>query len=254
MRVLLITVAGMSRRFSESMGRKCLKCIYYENSPEETLLYRMVCRDREFDRYIIVGGYLFAELRDFVSRYLKEFEDRIVLLENEFYQEYGSGYSLYLGLREAIRLDADEVVFAEGDLYVDEVGFQKVCAAENNVITINRESILAEKAVAFYYDVNQKIHYIYDTTHNILEIKEPFAGIFNSGQIWKFSDGRHMRESFDAVGQEEWQGTNLVYIQKYFGDLDSSHYDFVIFNTWINCNTISDFRKIEGDGADDITG
>ena len=30
-KALIVTVAGMSSRFSESLGRECLKCIYYPN-------------------------------------------------------------------------------------------------------------------------------------------------------------------------------------------------------------------------------
>lgn len=245
MRTLLITVAGLSGRFSASLGKQCLKCIYYEDSPREALLYRMVCQDAHFDRYIIVGGFLFEELKNYISCYLKSFQDRIVLVENKSFGEFGSGYSLYLGIQEAVRINSDEVVFAEGDLYVDAEGFRKVCSAENNVLTMNREPILADKAVAFYYDVNHKVHYIYDTSHSALEIREPFTGIFNSGQIWKFNDKERICEAFQAVENREWQGTNLVYIQRYFGNLESGQYDSVIFDTWINCNTVADYRIIK---------
>ncbi len=244
MRALLITVAGLSSRFSKSLGRKCLKCIYYENNPEESLLYRMICQDKNFDRYIIVGGFLFEELEEYIHCYLSDVEDRIVLVENEAYQEYGSGYSLYLGLRQAVDLGCDELVFAEGDLYVDHAGFAKICDAGNNVITMNRESIEANKAVAFYYDGNQGIHYIYDTRHNVLEIGEPFLGIYNSGQIWKFHDRERIGTVFHSIREQEWRGTNLVFIQKYFEGLERRSYQAVMLDVWINCNTVDDFRKI----------
>ncbi len=246
MRALLITVAGLSSRFSKSLGMKCLKCIYYEKNPEESLLHRMVCQNQDFDRYIVVGGFLFEELEDFINCYLSDFQDRIVLVENGAYEEYGSGYSLYLGLREAVRLECDELVFAEGDLYVDSASFRKICDARNNVITMNRESIEADKAVAFYYDGNRGIHYIYDTSHSVLEIREPFLGIYNSGQIWKFHDRERLCSVFRSVREEEWHGTNLVFIQKYFENLDSRSYLAVMLDVWINCNTVDDFRKIDG--------
>ena len=72
-------------------------------------------------------------------------------------------------------LDFQEIVFAEGDLYVDSDSFQEVCHAVNNVITYNREPILANKAVAFYYDSEYRIHYIYDTQHSALRIQEPLS-------------------------------------------------------------------------------
>lgn len=245
MKVLLITVAGTSSRFRESLGRECLKCIYYEKSYEESLLYRMIRRNTEFDCYIIVGGFRYEELVGFVNRFMKEIRDRIVLVENPFYEQYGSGYSLFVGMKEAIRIDCDELVFAEGDLYVDSAGFDRVCGIRNNVITYNRESILASKAVAFYFDERQGLHYIYDTGHSALHIGEPFLGIFNSGQIWKFYEKGRMVAAFHAIRESEWRGTNLVYIQEYFGRLTDQEYEMVEFSTWINCNTVSDFRNIK---------
>lgn len=244
MKALLITVAGLSSRFSESLGRECLKCIYFEESYRETLLYRMMHQNTEFDQYIIVGGFRYRELVEYVRRYLGDFGERIVLVENEAYEAYGSGYSLYLGLREAIRRGCDELIFAEGDLYVDNASFTRICNAKGNVITSNREDILAEKAVAFYYNQKHEIHYIYDTSHSALEIKEPFLGIFNSGQIWKFHEKERMVSTFSAISEPDWQGTNLVFIQKYFEGLSDGGYEIIGFETWINCNTISDYKKI----------
>lgn len=245
MRALIITVAGMSSRFSDSLGRACLKCLYYEKDYKESLLYRMICRNVEFDLYIIVGGFRYGELERFMNEHFGEMRNRILLLENKAYQKYGSGYSLYIGLKEAVDREFDEVVFAEGDLYVDDAGFQRVCDAKSNVITYNRESILAKKAVAFYYDEQYGIHYIYDMSHSSLEIREPFLGIFNSGQIWKFSEKDRMAYVFYSLAQSDWFDTNLVFVQKYFDGLTGKDYEMVSFDTWINCNTISDFRKIK---------
>ncbi len=244
MKALLITVAGLSSRFSESLGRACLKCIYYEDGPHETLLYQMMHQNNEFDCYIIVGGFRYQELTEYVGTYLHDFGERIVLVENKAYEKYGSGYSLYLGIQEAIRCGCDELIFAEGDLYVDRASFTRIYHAERNVITASREPILAKKAVAFYFNEQQHIRYIYDTSHSSLEIKEPFLGIFNSGQIWKFTDKERISDAFSAISESGWQGTNLTFIQKYFEGLTDKDYEIVNFETWINCNTISDYRKI----------
>ena len=56
MKVLIITVAGMSTRFSQSVGAPCLKCLYHEGRAKDSLLYRMLHQDGKFDRYVIVGG------------------------------------------------------------------------------------------------------------------------------------------------------------------------------------------------------
>ncbi len=83
--------------------------------------------------------------------------------------------------------------------------------------------------------MQKRIHYIYDIIHNVLEINEHFTSIFNSGQIWKFA----------STSMPEWKGTNLVFIQKYFGNLEEGGYYMTRFRTWINCNTISDFKEIK---------
>lgn len=41
MRILLVTVAGLSSRFSQSVGYPCLKCLYHEGESTRTLLYRL---------------------------------------------------------------------------------------------------------------------------------------------------------------------------------------------------------------------
>ena len=62
-RILIITVAGMSTRFSQSIGQPCLKCIYYSSDSKESLLYQMLHQPVYFDKYIIVGGYMYDELQ-----------------------------------------------------------------------------------------------------------------------------------------------------------------------------------------------
>lgn len=245
MKILIITVAGMSTRFSESLGYAWLKCLYYQNSIEESLLYKILHHNVKFDYYVVVGGYMFDELTSVIANYFQEFQDKIILIQNTHYKDYASGYSLCLALEQVLRMDCDEIVFAEGDLYVDEESFQRIYNTPNNVITCNREPILASKAVAFYFDNNYGIHYIYDTSHHILEIKEPFLGIFNSGQVWKFTDTKRLRQAMEDITKQEWQGTNLVLIQKYFGALQKKDYEIVTFREWINCNTISDYERIK---------
>lgn len=248
LKILVITVAGMSSRFSESLGYPCLKCFYHEGGIETSLLYRMLHQDVEFDYYVIVGGFMYGELEQTVADCFGEMQEKIILVKNEHYADYGSCYSLYLALKKIRDMNFDEVVFAEGDLYVDSESFKEVCSKPGNIVTCNQEAILASKAVAFYFDEQYGIHYIYDTSHNALEIPEPFLGIFNSGQIWKFADGAHLGKVTDTISESQWRGTNLVVIQKYFGILSREQYEMVMFREWINCNTVSDYRRInQGD-------
>ena len=239
MRILIVTVAGLSSRFSRSVGYTCLKCLYRGGDRAETLLHRMT-HMFGFDRYIIVGGYRYEELADALEHGYEDIRERVSLVRNHLYEETGSGYSLYLGLREALRWYCSEIVFAEGDLLVDRKGFARVCEAPGDVVTVNRDVIQADKSVALYFDRENRIHYIYDVGHNCLEIKEPFRSIYNSGQIWKFGNIALLRKSMEALGEEGQRGTNLSLIQAYFSS--SEYFEIIIFDKWVNCNTVQDYN------------
>lgn len=241
MKILVLTVAGTSSRFGESLGKPCLKCIYHRGDFEQTLLSRMLRRNVSFDRYIIVGGYRFDELQAALREHFSDWKDRISLIYNPEYSRFGTGYSLYLGLQEALKYPFDELIFAEGDLFVDDETFRTLYDLPRSAVTFTREEITAKKSVVFYYDQMAHVHYLYDTSHGSLEIKEPFTAIYNSGQIWKFADRAHVKRAFDELNN--WEGTNLAFIQKYFGGLEQGEYERIGFRVWINCNTVEDFNK-----------
>ena len=241
----IITVAGTSTRFRKSIGKDCLKCIYSEKDEQDTLLMRQLSMCKTFDEIIIVGGYKFSELEAFVNKYLNEYPVKITLVENEHYEDWGSGYSLILGIQEAEKLNVEKIVFLEGDLFFDSNTFRKIVETNNNVVTVNNDPIEAKKAVAFYINEDGKINYIYDTTHSSLSINEPFLGIYNSGQVWKFLDATKLYKFTSELNQKEIEGTNLVLVQKYFGSLNQNEYQVIRFYDWINCNIVEDYRKAE---------
>lgn len=245
MKVLIVTVAGTSSRFGNSVGKPCLKCIYSPAGTKSSLLYKIIHQPVDIDKYVVVGGYMYDVLEKTLESEFSQYKDKIILVKNEKYMEYGSGYSLYKGIEAVINTDFDEIVFAEGDLFIDTETFVNVCNSHKSIITCNNEDILADKAVAFYFDMNNKIRYIYDTGHNALKIDEPFLSIFNSGQIWKFAKAKYMRKVYEEMKEKDWQDTNLVFIEKYFRGLDSDKYEILKFRHWINCNTIQDFEKID---------
>ena len=154
MRSLIITVAGMATRFNKDLQSPILKCLYNDNQPTHSLLAQIIFKAQAFDQIIIVGGYLFDELREYVNNVFIDFSDRITLVYNPLYREYGSGYSLMKGI-EALDPDCDEVVFAEGDLFFDSDSFQKIVHAANDVLTVTPDPIRADKAVVFYTDLSE---------------------------------------------------------------------------------------------------
>ena len=247
MRVFLTTVAGSATRFSESIGKPTVKCIYNREDPAKTLLNHMLTQAKDYDLFVVVGGFLINELEDYINTNLSsEFSEKVMLVNNEQYAEYGSGWSLYLGLDAALKIygkDITEVLFAEGDLFVDDESFSSVAGTKNSVITINSEAIKAYKAVALYYDLENVPHYIYDTAHGQLKIDEPFTAVYNSGQIWKFTDIELLTDLVLNGDPERFTGTNLVLINEYFQKLakNGETIDIISMKTWINCNTINDF-------------
>lgn len=243
MKELIITVAGIATRFNKDTDKDTLKCLYHTDMPEHSLLSQILQKSLDIDRFIIVGGYLYEELCSFVETNLKDYLPKIKLVYNPYYQEYGSGYSLIKGIK-ALAEKTDEVIFVEGDLFFDVQSYDKIIHCSKNVLTINREFILSNKAVALYIDTNKRIHYIYDTSHKYLSIAEPFEAIYNSGQIWKFTSLKKLRGVVSGLTDEQRRGTNLEIIQKYFGDLSCKEYEIVPMNVWYNCNTVADYQKV----------
>ena len=170
-------------------------------------------------------------------------KDKIIFAENPEYAEYGSGWSLYKGLAAIDVKSFDEILFAEGDLYFSREDFEKICVSGNDVITVNNEPIEAEKAVALYFDRDNTPHYIYDTSHGILEINEPFTAVYNSAQIWKFHDTGKLFRIMNDMGENAHQGTNLILMNNYYRD--SRNIEIIRMNTWVNCNTTEDFAKLD---------
>lgn len=243
MKSLIITVAGMSSRFNKDMKENVLKCLYYEDTPANSLLSLQVHKAFDLvDEIIVVGGYKYEDLERFLREEMEDVNPKMKLVYNNHYSDYGSGYSLLKGL-EVVSSSSSEIIFIEGDLFFDAESVEKIITSYKDVISVNNDPILSNKAVALYFDVQDYPHYIYDTSHSCLEIHEPFTAIYNSGQMWKFMNPARVREICQSLTTEQEQGTNLEIIQKYFGAYRSSQLDIVRINLWYNCNTVADYRE-----------
>ncbi len=243
MKTLIITVAGTATRFNRDTQEPTLKCLYNIGGVKNTLLYRILDKARDFDEYIIVGGYLYDRLTDFVETGLAEFKDKIKVVFNREFAGYGSAYSLILGIENSSPV-SDEIVFVEGDLYYDAAGFEKVCKSRRNVFTVNHDLIMSRKSVVVYENAEHYLRYIYDTRHECLRIDEPFLAVYNSAQVWKFADVLRLRNVLDNLTSEQKRGTNLEIIQDYFGKLGAEEYEMVQFDLWFNCNTVEDYKNV----------
>lgn len=243
MKSLIITVAGMSSRFNRDTKEDVLKCLYYEDTPANSLISLQVHKAFNLvNEIIVVGGYKYKDLEKFIRDEMTDVNQKIKLVYNDHYHDYGSGYSLLKGI-EAVSESAEEIIFIEGDLFFDNESVEKMITSKKDVISVNNEPILSNKAVALYFDANNYPHYIYDTSHSCLEIHEPFRAIYNSGQMWKFTSPTRVREICQNLTPEQEKGTNLEIIQKYFGVYNNSQLDIIRVNSWFNCNTVADYRE-----------
>lgn len=243
MRSLIITVAGTATRFNRDTQEQTLKCLYYIGSAKNCLLYQIFDKARDIDEFIIVGGFLYGKLCDFIATNCSEFAGKIKTVYNPKFEEYGSGYSLIKGV-ENISKDTNEVLFVEGDLFFDGNEFDRVKNSDKDVITINHELIDAAKSVILYVNESGNFRYIYDTNHKALTIPEPFLAIYNSAQIWKFCSVKKLERVISALSPKQTRGTNLEIIQGYFGIMENSQVEVVSMKVWYNCNIVADYKKV----------
>ncbi len=243
-KVAIITLAGRSARFSKSVGYECHKSIYCDSDHKWTILsYQLnLLQQNNFDEIILVAGYRYDEIKRYVMDNFYHFP--ILLYNNEHYMDYGSCYSLVLGIKQ-LNDNAKEVVFIEGDLVFDAISFENLLKISGDVITSNRFIVDARNSVAFYISKNGRLKYIYDTNHKTLSIKEKFVKIGNSGQVWKMIDAKKIKQIVLHYTEKDFKKTNLFPISQYYNDIDCSKIKIISFKQWFNCNTLDDYKSIK---------
>ena len=201
------------------------------------------------DKIIIVGGYKYDDLIEYVTNCIPEnLKDKIVTIFNEHFSDLSSGYSLYLGIKEALDNfdNIDEILFVEGDLDIDDESFMKVVDSSKNVLTFNRDPIYSNKAVVLYQNEDDEYHYLFNSDHGLLSLDEPFKAIFNSGQTWKFQNSDLLKIANENFHENLIEDTNLGIIQKYFDLVETiDDIEIIGLNHWVNCNTREDYKIIK---------
>lgn len=246
----IITVAGVSSRFNKDISEsdKVLKCIYTDKDQKDTLLYHMMMKLSSSDRIVIVGGYKYEDLEKYIYDFLRPHTNTdIISVYNDHYRDLASGYSLYLGLNEALKKEQNQIIFVEGDLDIDKASVNRVLKEESNVCTYNHEPIYSDKAVVLYTDVKDRIHYAFNSEHGLLHIADSFKCILNSGQLWKLTDMSLLRIANDIFKDKYIDDTNLRIIQSYLDMIDSDNVKLIGLERWTNCNTRADYEKILGE-------
>jgi CTP:molybdopterin cytidylyltransferase MocA len=241
MRVLIITAAGIASRFNRDLDKPVLKCIFFKEKPQYSILYQMFSRISHCDRIIVVGGYKFKQLVKFIETYLSDFSHKTEVIFNPHFEDYGSGYSLYFGIKTAEKINASEIIFVEGDLFFSKADFRKITSAKGDVLAVNKEPIESSKTVLVYEDLSKHMKYLYDIEHKEFFIKESFHSIYNSAQVWKFINLVRLYESNEKITAFQKTTANLEIIGDYFSSIPKDKISIVTMNNWINCNTMKDY-------------
>ena len=243
-RSAIITLAGKSSRFSRSVGHVCHKSLYQDTPDDNTLLAMQLqlLTQAGFREIILVGGFCFDALEEFVKK--SHFEIPIKLVNNKHYEDLGSCYSLCLGI-DAVSCDASSVLFMEGDLLFDDKTFLELVSKEDDAITSTHSIVDARTSVAFYVTPKGNLRYEYDGNHKVLQVREPFVKIGDSGQVWQFANVKRLKDCIKHYDVAEWSGINLVPILDYYRDIDANAIRVCQFRVWFNCNTISDYRAMK---------
>ena len=249
-RIAIITVAGLSSRFNKGFSdeKKVLKCLYTERNERSTLLYHMVTNLAYADHIIVVGGYKYDELEAYIETSIEfGLKQKIRLVFNEHYEDLSSGYSLYLGLQAAFEAfdDITDILFAEGDLDVEMSSLKDVIDTSSTVLTYTQEPIEADKSVVLYIDGESQYRYEFNSSHGLLSIGSPFSAIYNSGQIWKFTEVEQLKPACETFVSWHREDTNLTIIQEYLNRIPSDSVVVMPLRCWTNCNTREDYRRIK---------
>lgn len=250
MQAAIITMAGISSRFNLGIPEpeQRLKAIYYERDPKETLLLHMLKKCSFADEIVVVGGYKYEDLLGYIQEHVpEEIKAKVITVYNEHYYDLPTGYSLYCGLKEVFDRNsaAESIVFAEGDLDVDDAAFNAIIRSAKSVLTYNHEIIKSDKAVVLYKNEKGEYKYAFNSSHGMLRITEAFESIYNSGQVWKFSDIEKLKEATGRYYSNDIQnGTNLKIIEYYVDRMNEEDVELVGFDEWTNCNTRDDYRRI----------
>lgn len=244
MKIAIVAVAGVSSRFNQGENEVVLKGIYTTTDDKKTLLYSILRKCTGFDKVVLVGGYQYESLKTYIELHREEFPFPIELVYNEHYSDLGTGYTLRVGLDECLREEAcSEITLIEGDLFFDEASFEQVKEAQKSIATYNHKVIYSNKAVIAYVDLQERLKYVFSTSHGAVQIPEEFLAIYNSGQIWKFADMDITRKLVKEFPDEGWEGTNLKFVESYFGEVSADERKMLPLEVWENCNTRSDYQK-----------
>jgi CTP:molybdopterin cytidylyltransferase MocA len=212
----IITVAGYSNRFNESLQKaykeyslkrgeqpwqkSVNKCIFKKYAMQYSLLENQILTLRKcgVSDFIIVTGNRNNEVKRQVKNLTSLFNAHtantlnVKFVYNQLWTTTGSCDSFFHGIRVA--KGTSKILFVEGDLYFDEESMRKVVEAlrsGNDVFTYQlQEPIIAERSViALFTDtkrllgddkISHNVNFIYDSSHKGVHINVGYRYLANS--------------------------------------------------------------------------
>lgn len=250
MKNVVITCAGGSTRFSNSVNAPVHKSIYKAKDQVRCLLEWQIdtaLSSKNVNKIIVVVGFQNTQVEDFVKSTYGN-DERIVIVNNELWSTTGSNLSMCLGLLACKNTKADSILCVEGDLYasnfrdlIDTPSTTSFLSTTNGHSTIDSNvdvlGIISKTSTGF------QTSFEYSTNHSVFENINFYNAVtlFPSGQMWELATEKI---NFDIVAKSAEifpNKTNLEVLQHFsYSELPMIPF---ILTDWINCNTITELIK-----------
>ncbi len=194
-----------------------------------------------FQKVILVTGYREERLRQAVKPYRDDFEFRWV--KNSDFEHYGSGYSLYLGIRS---IEGPALVF-DGDLLYERRILEDFLADSHpNALLVGEGDLNDREATKILVDNRGIVHKAIDKRVLTKEELQTYRFLGEAHGILKFSAEGRARLVKSAEGfyqKEENLPLNWEHLLSRFFSLDTVHAHYDPSPNWIEIDTPEDHER-----------
>ena len=250
MKDVVITCAGGSTRFSNSVNCPAHKSIYKADGQTKCLLEWQIdtaLSSENVNKIIIVVGFQNTQVEDFIkSKYPNN--ERIITVNNEQWNTTGSNLSMCLGLLACKNTKADSILCVEGDLYASNFKVLIECPSTSDFrSTTNGHSTIYSNVdvlgIISKTSSGFRTSFEYSTDHSEFKSINFYNAvtIFPSGQMWEIATKKIDFDKVTKCAEMFPSKTNLEILQ-HFSSSKSPMYPFEL-KDWVNCNTITELLE-----------
>lgn len=204
------------------------------------------------ENFTVVVGYSSTHLVDSINR-SKDKSANVTYIYNNFWEDYGSGYSLSTAWST---IQEDEPLYVvEGDSVFSRDNLSLISSCQNSSCLVRSKSYLSNRSVAVLTNSDRVSAFVYDSTHSVdfSELSETNLEVYDSMQLWKVSpsDTKLFKTILERIDRNYNEGgssgfkdqTNLVPFNRM---INLTPMNFVETNDpegWVNLNTKEDIKK-----------